>query len=172
MRRLYIFTYIFLCTYHSTIVNDVIVVGAGPVGIFAATQAAAQGMMVKVIAEHAGGQARNVCPTRRFRNIAGHGSITGIVLMQELTKQAHASNLQAENFIYDEIVTEIKELGGKFVLTTEDKRNFMAKYIILAIGCGLQPKKPELENLFILEQSGHVQYYLYDLRQDSRGCGR
>ncbi len=109
-------------------IYDLIIIGAGPAGISASIYASRYKINHLVIGEIPGGlitEAHNVC------NFPGEESISGFELMEKMKK--HAQNLGAEIISMEKIVS-IKKQESFFELSTESKKEFQAKTILLATG--------------------------------------
>lgn len=68
---------------------DLIIVGAGPVGLYAAFYAGMRGLSVAIIesAQVAGGQPQNLYPEKLIYDIAGLPAVTGADLTKNLLEQ-------------------------------------------------------------------------------------
>jgi len=132
--------------------TDILVIGAGPVGLFTVFQAGMLGMKCSVIdaLEQIGGQCSALYPEKPIYDIPGYPEISGQGLIDNLAKQAHP--FSPTFYLDQKAVKLIKTNYGYQVVTSKDKI-IEAKCIIIAAGSGaFGPKKPPLENLENFEQ--------------------
>ena len=128
--------------------TDVIIVGAGPVGLFAVFELGLLDMKAHLvdILDKPGGQCAELYPEKPIYDIPGFPIITG----QELT-----DNLMAQiepfhpTFHLNQMATALEKLeNGNWALTTDDDVTIEAPVIVIAAGGGsFMPKKPNIQNL-------------------------
>jgi thioredoxin reductase (NADPH) len=130
------------------IIIDVLIVGAGPVGIFSAYQAGFLGMksLVVDIQPSAGGQLTALYPYKYIYDIPGYAKIYAKDLVDNLLEQANKYNPQ---YLFNtEITTCIKNADGSFDVATNNNHLITAKTIIIAGGAGgFGPNKPPIANI-------------------------
>lgn len=139
---------------------DITIIGAGPVGLFAAFYAGLRNCKIKIIdsLEHIGGQPRYLYPEKFIFDIPAYEKINGYQLAQNLQKQ-----LQRFPVTYcmgEEVLSiDFDEENHIFSLIT-DQQHHLSKSIIIAAGNGaFAPKKIELPNADILEGK-QLHYYV------------
>jgi thioredoxin reductase (NADPH) len=128
---------------------DIAIIGAGPVGLFAAFQAGLLGMKACVIdaLDFAGGQCAALYPDKPIYDIPAHPSILASDLVANLEKQA--KHFKPEFHLGAQITNlERKPDQEGFVLHTSNGRTIKTKTVLIAAGSGLfTPNKPKLEGL-------------------------
>ncbi|WP_281164343.1 NAD(P)/FAD-dependent oxidoreductase [Liquorilactobacillus sicerae] len=141
-------------------VYDLIIIGGGPVGIFAATYAKMRQAKVQVIEslDQLGGQVTALFSAKKIYDIPGYPMIKGTNLIQNLIKQTK----QFEPEIHlNETVQKIDQEPDCFKLTTS-QRQLMTKSIIIATGIGaFQPRKLKLPESSVFEGK-QLQYFVND----------
>jgi len=128
--------------------TDVIIIGAGPVGLFAVFELGLLDMKAHLvdILDRPGGQCAELYPEKPIYDIPGFPVITG----QELT-----DNLMAQIepfspvFHLQQMATGLTKLdNGNWQLTTDQDTILEAPVIVIAAGGGsFMPKKPNIPNL-------------------------
>jgi thioredoxin reductase (NADPH) len=146
--------------------TDLTIIGAGPVGMFAAFYAGLRELDVTIIEslESVGGQVQNLYPQKTILDIAGYVNTTGTKIVQELEEQMSQFS---QNLYLDTTVIDVQPNGTEFDITT-DRGSFHSKSLIVATGKGaFEPRRlpEEVENG--LEGEG-VHYFLNDV-EDFRG---
>lgn len=141
--------------------TDLTIIGAGPVGMFAAFYASLRELDVTVIEslESVGGQVANLYPQKTILDIAGYVNTTGAEIIKELDKQMRQF---PQDLYLDTTVIDVQPNGTEFDITT-DKGSFHTKSVIVATGKGaFEPRRlPEaVENG--LEGQG-IHYFLNDV---------
>lgn len=147
--------------------TDIIIIGAGPAGLFAAFYAGMRNLSVKLIDSlpQVGGQPQALYPEKNIYDIAGFPKITGHELTEQLTRQI--SRFESTTSIHlSEEVLKFERENNHFIVHT-DKATHQAKAIIIAAGNGsFHPRKIEMENLADYEGHG-VTYNISNLDQYS-----
>ncbi len=131
----------------SNISKDVIIIGAGPVGIFAAFQAGLLGMKSVVIdaLPHIGGQCSALYPEKPIYDIPSHPEISAQDLVQNLATQAAV--FAPEYLLAQKVVSMQKNPEG-FVVKTSKGKELSSKVVILAAGAGcFGPNRPPLAGI-------------------------
>jgi thioredoxin reductase len=121
--------------------SDLLIVGAGPSGIYAAYYAGFRGLSTVVIdsLEEAGGQITAMYPEKLIFDVAGFPAVKGKDLINELIKQASAYN---PTYILDETANElIKNSDGSFTVKSEN-HEINIKAIIITGGIGKFTPRP------------------------------
>jgi thioredoxin reductase (NADPH) len=127
---------------------DLIIVGSGFAGYSAAIYAVRYNLKTLVIGKLPGG---TITESHIVENYPGYRSISGTELMKKF--EAHAKDLGAE-VIVDEVVGIIKD-QEVFKVETRDKKEYLAKAIILGLGT----KKRKLEIIGQSEFEGKGVHY-------------
>ena len=127
--------------------TDVVIIGAGPVGLFTVHQLGIKGLSAEVIdnLDKAGGQCIELYPDKPIYDIPAIPECSGEELTKNLLKQIKAFN---PKFHFNERVEELKEEKGKWVVKTNKGKSFSAPNIIIAGGVGsFEPRKLPLKEL-------------------------
>ena len=102
-----------------TIKTDVVIIGAGPVGLFAVFELGLLDIKAHLIdiLDKVGGQCAELYPEKPIYDIPGIPLITGHGLTDALMEQIKPFN---PNFHLGEMVVKVEKLGdGQFVVTTD-----------------------------------------------------
>lgn len=130
-----------------TSVFDVVIVGAGPVGLYAATTAGEYRLSTALVdaLPQVGGQLTALYPKKYIFDVAGYPQISAEDLVQKLEQQARQFELTIElNF---RVVGIERQPEGEYKVVAEDGRTLSGHHIVIAAGGGMiQPRKLELEN--------------------------
>jgi thioredoxin reductase (NADPH) len=133
------------------IVTDVVIVGAGPVGLFAVFELGLLDIKAHLIdiLPKIGGQCAELYPEKPIYDIPGFPVVTGQGLIDNLMKQIEPFH---PTFHLNEMVAGIEALGTpaapEFRVTTDGGTVFRCKALIVAAGGGsFQPKKPPIEGI-------------------------
>ena len=133
---------------NNVIETDVVIVGAGPVGLFAVFELGLLDMKCHIIdiLDKPGGQCAELYPDKPIYDIPGIPEISGGELTKSLLEQIKPFNPE---FHLSTIVSEIRQIDDNYweVITDTDKA-FKTKVIVIAAGGGsFQPKSPLLKEL-------------------------
>jgi thioredoxin reductase (NADPH) len=149
--------------------TDVVIIGAGPVGLFAIFEAGMLKCRVHVVdtLDFVGGQCTALYPEKPIYDIPAHPSIDAADLIKNLEQQAEPFS---PTYHLGQQVTGVqKQENGRFKVTTTKGTEIETKAIIIAAGCGaFGPNRPPLENLEEFEKTGSVAY-LVRRKEDYRG---
>tara|TARA_B100000965_G_C19575288_1_gene751072 strand:- start:751 stop:1770 length:1020 start_codon:yes stop_codon:yes gene_type:complete len=127
--------------------TDVIIIGAGPVGLFAVHQLGLKGLKAEVIdnLDKAGGQCIELYPDKPIYDIPAVPECNGKSLTDNLLKQIEPFKT---NIHLNERVQELKEENGNWKIKTSNNNYFLAPNIIIAGGVGsFEPRKLPLKEL-------------------------
>jgi thioredoxin reductase (NADPH) len=127
--------------------TDVVIIGAGPTGLFAVFECGMLGLSTIVIDSlgHIGGQCTALYPEKPIYDIPAHSSILAGDLIEKLEAQAKPFH---PTYLLGQQVTHISGTVNHFNLQTSQGHHITAKAIIIAGGAGsFGPNKPPLENL-------------------------
>tara|TARA_Y100000591_G_scaffold330548_1_gene361822 strand:- start:1963 stop:2982 length:1020 start_codon:yes stop_codon:yes gene_type:complete len=126
--------------------TDVVIVGAGPVGLFAVHQLGIKGLKAEVIdnLDRAGGQCIELYPDKPIYDIPAIPACTGKELTENLLKQIKPFKT---NFHFNERVQEVSNEGDGWIVKTNNNKIFKAPNIIIAGGVGsFEPRKISLKD--------------------------
>lgn len=147
--------------------TDIIIIGAGPVGLFTIFQAGMLGMHCHIVDSQAiiGGQCSILYPEKPIYDIPAYPQIMAADLIKQL-------ELQAKPFkaIYhlNQQVVQLQQEAQYFTITTSHNTLISAKVIIIAAGCGsFGPNKPPLTNIEAFE--GNSVFYFINNRNNFAG---
>ena len=121
--------------------TDTIIIGAGPVGLFAVHQLGIKGLKSIVIdnLDKAGGQCIELYPDKPIYDIPAVPECTGEELTKKLLEQIKPFNTE---FFLNERVEEVKPDKENWIVKTNNKNEFLAPNIIIAGGVGsFEPRK-------------------------------
>ena len=126
--------------------TDVVVIGAGPVGLFAVHQLGIKGLKAVVIdnLDKAGGQCIELYPDKPIYDIPAVPECTGEELTKNLLEQIKPFKTE---FFYNERVDEVKRDKENWIVKTNNNNEFTAPNIIIAGGVGsFEPRKLSLDD--------------------------
>ena len=121
--------------------TDVVIIGAGPVGLFAVHQLGIKGLKAVVIdnLDKAGGQCIELYPDKPIYDIPAVPECTGKELTENLKEQIKPFSTE---FFYNERVDEVKQDKDNWIVKTNNNNEFIAPNIIIAGGVGsFEPRK-------------------------------
>ena len=125
--------------------TDVVIVGAGPVGLFAVHQLGIKGLKAEVIdnLDKVGGQCIDLYPAKPKYDIPAIPECTGKELTENLLKQIKPFKT---NFHLNDRVQEVSNENNSWVVKTNKNKVFRAPNIIIAGGVGsFEPRKISLK---------------------------
>ncbi|OUV61529.1 MAG: ferredoxin--NADP(+) reductase [Candidatus Pelagibacter sp. TMED128] len=125
--------------------TDAIIIGAGPVGLFAIHQLGIKGLKAIVIdnLDKAGGQCIELYPDKPIYDIPAIPECTGEELTNKLLEQIKPFKTK---FYLNERVEEIKKDQDNWLVKTNNKNEFISPNIIIAGGVGsFEPRKLTLK---------------------------
>jgi thioredoxin reductase (NADPH) len=126
--------------------TDTIIIGAGPVGLFAVHQLGLKGLKAVVIdnLDKAGGQCIELYPEKPIYDIPAVPECTGEELTKNLLEQIKPFKTE---FFFNERVDEVKQDKENWTVKTNNGNEFSAPSIIIAGGVGsFEPRKLSLKN--------------------------
>jgi thioredoxin reductase (NADPH) len=149
--------------HHST---DVIIVGAGPVGLFTVFELGLLDMKAHLvdILDKPGGQCAELYPEKPIYDIPALPVVSGQELTDRLMEQIAPFR---PVFHYGEMAVGLeKTQGGKWRLTTDQGTVLEAPVVVIAAGGGsFQPKKPPISGIELFEAAGPGRGVHYAVRQ-------
>lgn len=142
--------------------TDIIIIGAGPVGLFAIFEAGLLKLKCHLIDSlpQPGGQCSEIYPKKPIYDIPGFPSILAGELVDNLMEQAKPFK---PGFTLGEAAVSIEKVeDNKFIVTTDKGTQHEAPIVMIAGGLGVfEPRKPPIENLAAYEDKG-VEYIIKD----------
>jgi len=142
--------------------TDIIIIGAGPCGLFSVFEAGLLKMKCHLIdfLPQPGGQCSEIYPKKPIYDIPGFPEILARDLVDNLMKQIEPFK---PGFTFGEKVETIENKeDGSFLLVTNRGTEHKAKVIVIAAGLGcFEPRKPIIDNLNLFEDKG-VDYIIKD----------
>ncbi|MGV6860489.1 MAG: NAD(P)/FAD-dependent oxidoreductase [Putridiphycobacter sp.] len=142
--------------------TDIIIIGAGPVGLFTVFEAGLLKLKCHLIDSlpQPGGQLAEIYPKKPIYDIPGYPTVDAGELIDNLMEQAAPFK---PGFTLGESAVTIDETDdNKFIVTTNKGTKHLAPIVMIAGGLGVfEPRKPPVENLEQFEDKG-VEYIIKD----------
>jgi len=142
--------------------TDIIIIGAGPVGLFTVFEAGLLKLRCHLIDSlgEPGGQCSEIYPKKPIYDIPGFPEILAGDLIDNLMKQAEPFK---PGFTLGEAAVSIDKISeNEFIVTTSKGTKHAAPIVMIAGGLGVfEPRKPPVENLADYEDKG-VEYIIKD----------
>lgn len=128
--------------------TDIVIVGAGPCGLFAVFELGLYDLKCHLIdiLDRPGGQCAELYPEKPIYDIPAWPEISGQGLTDRLMEQIRPFHPQ---FHFNRMVSELKRLeDGRFRLVTDENEVFVCKVVVIAAGGGsFQPKRPPVPGI-------------------------
>lgn len=138
--------------------TDVVVIGAGPCGLFCAFELGLLDMKCHFIdiLDRPGGQCAELYPEKPIYDIPAYPEISGQDLTDKLMEQIAPFDPQ---FHFQQMVEKLDKMDdGRWKLTTDIGTEFITKVVVIAAGGGsFMPKKPPIPG--IEEYEGKSVFY-------------
>jgi thioredoxin reductase (NADPH) len=148
--------------------TDVLIIGAGPCGLFAVFELGLLDMKAHLIdiLDKLGGQCAELYPEKPIYDIPGIPMVTGQGLTDALMEQIKPFN---PTFHLSEMVATVEKIGDPaFRVTTDAGKVFETKVVVIAAGGGsFQPKRPPVPGIEAYE--GTSVHYAVRRMDDFRG---
>jgi thioredoxin reductase (NADPH) len=142
--------------------TDIIIIGAGPVGLFAVFEAGLLKLKCHLIDSlpQPGGQCSEIYPKKPIYDIPGFPTVLAGELVDNLMAQAAPFK---PGFTLGEAAKSIDKLeDGSFIVTTVKGTQHHAPIVMIAGGLGVfEPRKPPISNITDFEDRG-VEYIIKD----------
>ena len=148
--------------------TDVVIIGAGPVGLFAVFELGLYDLKCHLIdiLDRPGGQCAELYPEKPIYDIPAWPMITGQDLTEKLLEQIEPFHPE---FHFNRMVTGFKKRDdGRFEVVTDENEVLIAKAVVIAAGGGsFQPKRPPVPGIEAYEDTS----VFYSVRriEDFRG---
>ena len=137
---------------------DITIVGAGPVGLFAAFYAGLRTMKVKLIDSlaEAGGQLSALYPDKFIYDVAGFPKVKSKALVDQLVEQAMQ---YGPTVCLGEQATTLRAVDGGYVIGSDQGREHRSRTVLLTAGIGyFAPRK--LTDASLSRYEGHGLHYV------------
>ena len=120
---------------------DILIIGAGPAGLYGAYYAGFRGMSVAIMdsLEEPGGQITAMYPEKAIFDVGGFPSIKGKELIENLLNQAKPSKPQ---FFLNQTATTLVSNPDKSITISSEKETINAKAVIITGGIGKFTPRP------------------------------
>ena len=142
--------------------TDILIIGAGPTGLFAVFEAGLLKLKCHIIdaLPQIGGQLSELYPKKPIYDIPGFPEVLAGELVANLMEQIKQFQ---PGFTLNETAETIDKLDdGTFIVTTNKGTKHHAKAVAIAGGLGsFEPRKPLIENIEYYEDKG-VEYFVKD----------
>jgi len=142
--------------------TDIIIIGAGPVGLFTVFEAGLLKMRCHLIdaLPQPGGQLTEIYPKKPIYDIPGYPSVLAGDLVNNLMEQIAPFK---PGFTLGERVDKLeKREDGRWQVTTNEGTVHAAPVVAIAAGLGsFEPRKPPIDNIADYEKKG-VDYFIKD----------
>ena len=142
--------------------TDILIIGAGPVGLFTVFEAGLLKLRCHLVdaLPQAGGQLTEIYPKKPIYDIPGYPSVLASELVDNLMEQIKPFS---PTFTLGERAEKIERLeNNHFKLTTNRGTEITAPVIAIAGGLGcFEPRKPPIPNITEFEDKG-VEYIIKD----------
>lgn len=142
--------------------TDIIIIGAGPVGLFTVFEAGLLKLKCHLIDSlpQPGGQCSEIYPKKPIYDIPGFPSVLAGDLIDNLMQQIDPFK---PGFTLGESAVDIdKQEDGSFIVTTNKGTKHSAPIVMIAGGLGVfEPRKPPIDNIEHFEDNG-VDYIIRD----------
>src|SRR5690242_15635114 len=128
--------------------TDVLIIGAGPIGLFAVFELGLLDMRCHLvdILDKIGGQCAELYPEKPIYDIPGIPYTSAQGLVDSLLQQIKPFNAQ---YHLSEMVERVEKIGDPlFRVTTDQGKQFESKIVVIAAGGGsFQPKRPPIPGI-------------------------
>ena len=142
--------------------TDILIIGAGPTGLFTVFEAGLLKLKCHLIDSlpQAGGQCSEIYPKKPIYDIPAYPDILAGELTDKLMEQI--APFKPGFTLGESAVTVDKHEDGSFIVTTNRGTKHKAPIVAIAGGLGVfEPRKPPVENLSNFEDKG-VEYIIKD----------
>ncbi len=121
--------------------TDLVIIGAGPTGLFAAYYAGFRGFRVAVVDSlpELGGQITAMYPEKLILDVAGFPRVKGRELVEGLVEQA---NTAEPDYLLDRTATTLDCTDDAVTVTLDDGSTVVAKALIVTAGIGKFSPRP------------------------------
>ena len=144
--------------------TDVVIIGAGPVGLFAVFELGLLNISAQLVdnLDKPGGQCAELYPEKPIYDIPSRVTISVQELTNDLLKQVEPFN--PVYHLNQQVESISKTENGEWLVETSIKKKIQAKCIVIAAGAGsFDPRKPPIEGIEKFEN----QNVFYSIRNKS-----
>ena len=130
--------------------TDCLIIGAGPVGLFAVFELGILGLSAHIVdnLDKIGGQCSELYPDKPIYDIPALPECTGQSLIENLQKQIEPFNTPID---LNDRIDEIRQDQNSWFVKTTQGKEFITPNIFIAGGVGsFEPRKPPIENVTCL----------------------
>jgi len=142
---------------------DLVIVGGGPVGMYAAFYAAMQGLNVKLVEslEYLGGQLTAIYPEKYIYDLPGHPKIRASEIIEQLRVQMDGYADKIDVSTDTTVLDVVKQSDGTFDVTTT-KDSFIARSVLITAGNGaFSPRKLDVAS----KEVTNLHYFVTEMTQ-------
>jgi len=140
--------------------TDILIIGAGPTGLFAVFEAGLLKLKCHILdaLPQPGGQLSELYPKKPIYDIPGFPEVLAGDLVDNLMEQI--KQFEPGFTLGERAETIVKQEDGTFIVTSNEGTEFHAKVIAIAGGLGsFEPRKPLIEDIEFYENKG-VKYFI------------
>jgi thioredoxin reductase len=121
--------------------TDLLIIGAGPTGLFAAYYAGFRGMRIAVVDSlpELGGQITAMYPEKQILDVAGFPSVKGRELVEGLVEQAAKAE---PTYLLERTAASLTEDEGGVTVGLDDGTTVRAKVVLITAGIGKFSPRP------------------------------
>ena len=125
----------------TTVDTDLLIIGAGPAGLFGAYYAGFRGMSVAVVDSlpELGGQVSALYPEKSILDVAGFPNVKGRELVEQLVAQAASAR---PTYLLDRTASSLKTTDDAVLMELDDGTFINAKVVIITAGIGKFTPRP------------------------------
>lgn len=142
--------------------TDLLIIGGGPTGMFAAFYGGMRQASVKLIESmpQLGGQLAALYPEKYIYDVAGFPKVTAQELVNNLSQQMELFDTDIR---LEEKVQSVEKLDEHHFVVKTDKEDHHAKAVIITAGVGaFEPRRLEVDNADMFE-GNNLHYFVSDL---------
>ena len=137
--------------------SDIIIIGAGPTGLFTVFEAGLLGLKCHIVDSlgKPGGQCSEIYPKKPIYDIPAYPEILAGDLVNKLLEQIKPFS---PTYTFGETAEKLLKEKDGFIITTNKDTQVKGKILVIAGGLGnFEPRKPNIENILKFEDKG-LQY--------------
>jgi thioredoxin reductase (NADPH) len=142
--------------------TDILIIGAGPTGLFAVFEAGLLKLKCHILdaLPQAGGQLSELYPKKPIYDIPGFPEVLAGDLVDNLMEQI--KQFEPGFTLGERAETIEKQEDGSFIVTSNEGTQFHSKVVAIAGGLGsFEPRKPLIEGINFYENKG-IKYFIKD----------
>ncbi|SDW97838.1 NAD(P)/FAD-dependent oxidoreductase [Flavobacterium degerlachei] len=142
--------------------TDILIIGAGPTGLFAVFEAGLLKLKCHILdaLPQAGGQLSELYPKKPIYDIPGFPEVLAGDLVDNLMEQI--KQFEPGFTLGERAETIVKQEDGSFIVTSNEGTEFHAKVVAIAGGLGsFEPRKPLIDGIAFYENKG-IKYFIKD----------